>query len=752
MGTFSWNIQTGYVQWDREHEVLWGVKSGEFDNSFESFARNIFAEDRIELESSIAGSIERQRTSWQHEFRVNRGGEVVWIVSSGKFEYSSEGVPRMMRGVVMESTKRKQTEMALKDSQKFLSDLIESVDGVVYEVDASTFQFTYVSRGAEKISGFPASRWIEEKDFWVNHLHPEDRDGAVNYCSSLTEQHKNHRFSYRMIMADGSTRWLDDVVTVIVEGGKPVKLRGILTDITEKVEGEGRYQRINDRFRALIDKNPACIQLLDRDLKTIYASPSVEKLLGVSSDRLVATSMFDYVSLEDEEGLRNRLSALSLIPGKQTSLAWRTSEADGRVASCEGIATNLLDDLAVGAIVLNFRDTTDRVQLEEELRQAQKMEAVGRLAGGVAHDFNNILTIINGYGSLLVSDGNASEEVVRATKEILDAADRAAGLTRQLLAFGRRQVMRPELMDVNRSLQLLFNMLHRIVGENITMTSDLGIDDLYVFADSVMIDQMVMNLVVNAKDAMEGNSGHIKISTGRESMAGETGQVYIEVSDNGMGIPEDYLEKIFEPFFTTKEQGKGTGLGLATVFGVAEQHGGKVTVSSEVGKGTTFRILLPEVQNDSQSNQDTKIDRMRDSVEGGTETILLVEDEKSVRNLIQILLKRAGYEVIVASNGIEAFERWKKDRAKISLVLTDVIMPEGVTGFELASMLRDESEDLRIVFMSGYSADVAGQTLKLDEGQNFVQKPASREDLLSTIRQSLNSDSAATASQLELAS
>jgi CheY-like chemotaxis protein len=249
-----------------------------------------------------------------------------------------------------------------------------------------------------------------------------------------------------------------------------------------------------------------------------------------------------------------------------------------------------------------------------------------------------------------------------------------------------------------------------------------------------MFDQMIMNLVVNSRDAMEIGRGEIRISTGRMDYEEGAGHIFVEVSDNGSGIPQDALDLIFDPFFTTKEQGRGTGLGLATVFGIVEQHKGKILVDSHVGKGTSFRILLPKL--DCEKNESDERETVRDSA-GCSGTILLAEDESSVRKLIQIILTREGYQVIEAENGGEAVEIWNQEKDQIDLLLTDIVMPGGLNGFELASQLRDEAPDLNVAFMSGYSADVAGKELNLEAGQIFIQKPASREELLSSVRESL---------------
>lgn len=399
----------------------------------------------------------------------------------------------------------------------------------------------------------------------------------------------------------------------------------------------------------------------------------------------------------------------------------------------------------------NFRifgvnqDISKRRQLEEELRQSQKLEAIGQLAGGVAHDFNNILTIIQGYGSILMMDRSVSEEASEAVTEIVHAAERAASLTRQLLAFSRRQVIQPQDIDLNESVRNLTKMLRRILGEDIGLKIDLCSEPLPTHADPGMIDQILLNLVVNARDAMP-SGGELSIRTSQgllcktEDLSQGDAQpeefVSLSVRDTGVGIPQDHLSKIFEPFFTTKDQGKGTGLGLSTVFGVVKQHGGCLHVESVPGEGTEFHICLPAAEIAGFPLQEEVPVKQRTNAD---ETILLVEDETSVRLLVRHMLERAGYRVQEAASGVEALRLWEGVKDEIDLLFTDIVMPGGINGLELANQLRASSPALKVIFTSGYSPDIAGRELAFEEGQNFLQKPAPRDKVLSTVRQVLDS-------------
>ena len=391
-----------------------------------------------------------------------------------------------------------------------------------------------------------------------------------------------------------------------------------------------------------------------------------------------------------------------------------------------------------------FRDMTQARQLEMQLRQSQKMEGIGQLAGGVAHDFNNILAALLMQTELIEMVEQLPAEVVEGLQQIRADANRAAELTRQLLLFSRRQVMQASVFDLNELVTNLAKMLQRIIGEDIRLQLHLHAAPLLMRADAGMIDQIIMNLAVNARDAMS-TGGRLRIETEQKQVTDEMAGRYpdaapgdyacLSVSDTGGGIAQDILPKIFEPFFTTKAAGKGTGLGLATVFGIVKQHRGWIKVDNRPGSGVTFHIFLPA--SGEGATQSAKVEAKANPT-GGKETILLVEDEPAVRKLICKMLERRGYDVVLASNGIEAVDLWLAQSRKVALLLTDLVLPGGMTGHELARQLQSSQSALKIVYMSGYSPEIAGREFELRQGENFVQKPFAADKLLETIRHSLD--------------
>jgi signal transduction histidine kinase/ActR/RegA family two-component response regulator len=389
-------------------------------------------------------------------------------------------------------------------------------------------------------------------------------------------------------------------------------------------------------------------------------------------------------------------------------------------------------------------EMAERAQTEEVLRQAQKMEAVGQLAGGIAHDFNNLLTVIRGYVQCLILEMPRSEDVSEALREIDVAAERAAKLTSQMLMFSRKKRMQPQALDLNEVITQLGTMLRRLLGENISLDIQASAAPLTVHADPVMIEMVILNLAMNARDAMPDGGRllihtaeiEIKLDDHRLNVLVRPGPfACLSVTDNGSGIAPEVLPHLFEPFFTTKEVGKGTGLGLASVYGIVKQHAGWVEVESEPHCGATFKIFLPV---SSRKNGPAKSLPVKTQVAGGSETILLVEDEPSLRRLARAVLERAGYNVLEAGSGVEALSVWAEHGSKINLLLTDMIMPGGLSGGELAEQLREKKSDLKIIYTSGYSPEAISRKLTLKEGRNFLAKPYHPDKLTTIIRQCLD--------------
>jgi PAS domain S-box-containing protein len=514
-------------------------------------------------------------------------------------------------------------------------------------------------------------------------------------------------------------------------------------------------------FRSLIENAQDVVTLVDEGGGILYHSPSFAAFTGTRTGDGWGMNLFELVHAEDGRVLATLYREVLDSPGQPVAAELRFQHCDGSWRVFEVAGRNLLGDPAVSGIILNSRDITERVeatevlrQREEQLRQALKMEAVGRLAGGVAHDFNNLLTAISGNTQLLLMDVAEDDAMRYELHEVQRAAERAAQLTQQLLAFSRRQILQPKVLDLNTLVTGTGKMLRRLLGEGVELITLLNSTGEYIKADPAQIEMVIMNLAVNSRDAMPGG-GQLTIKTDSEqlsySLVGSHGEVpagnyvVLTVSDNGCGMDEKTLERIYEPFFTTKAVGTGSGLGLATVYGIVKQSGGHIAVHSEPGVGTTFRIYLPAVE------QAPEAEALVPAVEAapGSETVLLVEDQTAVRTMARKILQRKGYTVLEAENGEAAFRLWWQHREEVQLLLTDLTMPL-MGGRELARRITEIRPDLRVLYMSGYTEEAAVQMGEMGgggtgEGVSFLQKPFSPEDLACRVREMLDADSAISA-------
>ena len=514
----------------------------------------------------------------------------------------------------------------------------------------------------------------------------------------------------------------------------------VFYDITARKQAE----EANAKLATAVEQSAETIVITDTEGTIVYANPAFEKTTGYTRAEALGKNPHVLKSGKHDPEFYRRLWD-TIKRGDVWNGHFVNRRKDGTLYEEEATISPIRD--AQGVIINHVavkRDVTREVQLEAQFRQSQKMEAIGQLAGGVAHDFNNILAVIQLQAGLLKSEQSLSDFQRDSATEIEKAGQRAAELTRQLLLFSRKQALQLRDLDLNDAITNISKMLRRTLGEQIQMQFKFAPQPLPIHADPGMIEQVLMNLTINARDAMPAG-GQLVIETAalefdavtaRQTTQARTGSfACITVADTGCGIPPEIISKIFEPFFTTKEVGKGTGLGLATVFGIIEQHQGWINVYSEVGRGTTFRIYLP-CQNRPADKQTAS--PAPAEIRGGTETILLAEDDASVRGTIQKSLANLGYRVLEATNGAEAVEVWRRHRDEIHLLLTDIMMPGGMTGRELATQLLKENPKLKVIYASGYSAEIGGKDFPLEEGANYLAKPFVRSKLAQTVRNCLD--------------
>ena len=524
----------------------------------------------------------------------------------------------------------------------------------------------------------------------------------------------------------------------------------VFEDITERKRAEEALRTSEERFKRLLQNSNDIITVLDEKGIVTSVSGPIEGILGYKPEEMLGVYGFDYIHPDDRGPTMRIFTDWIGHTGSTHRAEYRFRHKDGSWAAMETVGVNLLNDPVVKGIVLNIREITERKKaeqernkLQEQLQQAMKMEAVGRLAGGVAHDFNNLLTVITGYVELARMKLTPPDPLLRSLDGIHRAAESAAALTSQLLAFSRRQIIEPKVLNLNDLVGGLAKMLIRLIGEDIELQTALAEELGSVKVDPGQFEQVLVNLAVNARDAMP-DGGQMVIETSdieldedyclRHPQVRPGKYVLLAVSDTGHGMSAEVKQHLFEPFFTTKAKGQGTGLGLATTFGVVKQAGGAIEVYSEVGQGTTFKIYLPRVEEQAERlvNKAPGLELAR-----GDETILLVEDEESVRDVALTILERLGYRVLSAANGGEAFLLVEKYDGWIDLLMTDVVMP-GMNGRELAERLLKIRPEMKVLFTSGYTENVIVHHGVVDENLNFIGKPYSLHALARKMREVLD--------------
>ncbi|HEV2391890.1 MAG TPA: response regulator [Verrucomicrobiae bacterium] len=618
---------------------------------------------------------------------------------------------------------RKRSEEALDASEVKYRSVVENIKEVIFQMDEFG-HWTFLNPAWTVVTGFEVKPTLGS--FFVEYLHEEDREhnrhiflqlieGKVDYC----------RYETRFLTKNGTVRWVEVYAQrTFNPDGTVLGLSGSLTDITEHKQAEKAIQKL----AAFPQVNPNPIFEFAADGSVTYSNDAAHDMarsLGKENLLEILPPSAAGIACECLASGEKRLREEVCLAGRTITWSFFPVVAN-HVVHCYGT------------------DITDVLNLEAQFRHAQKLESVGQLAAGVAHDFNNVLTVIQGYTESLLSRCQADPHSATALKQISDAAKRAATLTRQLLLFSRKQVLQTRVLDLNAVLQNLANMLLRLLGEDITLDAKYAPNLPRVEADAGMLEQIVMNLAVNSRDAMP-KGGKLLIGTSTveidETYAAQhpdarAGQfVCLLVQDTGLGMDRKTLDRIFEPFFSTKEVGKGTGLGLATVYGIVKQHLGWIEVASRVEAGTTFKIYFPITSRTDEAPAELSVPA--EPIRGGKETILVVEDEPVLRELVCEVLQQYDYQVIQAASGVEALRIWDEFNGEIQLLLTDMVMPEGMTGKELAAQLKKRKPDLKVIYSSGYSPEIMGR----DFGQSdtvFLSKPYVPPQLARAVRQCLD--------------
>jgi PAS domain S-box-containing protein len=650
---------------------------------------------------------------------------------------------------------RKRSENALRMSEQRFELMARATNDAVWDWDLVTHRIWW-NVGVRSFLGYPPDHIGTDLAWWHAHIHPEDRERVVSCIRSVIDS--GGRFwldEYRYLCADGSYACVFDRGYVIHdERGKAVRMIGAMMDITDRKRAEEALRETNETLRTLIQASPLGIAVTDQTEKLRIWNPAAERIFGWKAHEVIGRALPATARPNGPDEL-HVLTTRALRGEALTGVEVACQKRDATPIDLSLSMAPLRDargDIS-GAMAL-VADITERkvaeeqkTQLKEQLRQSQKMEAIGQLAGGIAHDFNNLLTAVSGYAELLQGRFEASDPNRYYADEILKSSNRASLLTRQLLAFSRRQVLQPRVLDLNSVVHGVEGLLRRLIGDHLELVTSLDPAIGLVKADQGQIEQIIMNLAVNARDAMP-QRGTLRIETQNVELGEEylrlhgrvrSGpHVMLAVSDTGCGMSSDVQSHLFEPFFTTKSKDKGTGLGLATVYGIVKQSEGDVWVQSELGSGTTFRIYLPRV---FEAEEPARRDLPRARPQRGTETILLAEDSEVVRRLLRELLTQNGYRVLEAANGEDAVRASRNYDGTIHLLVTDMVMPQ-MSGRELAAALKPERPGLKVLYMSGYTEEAIAKHGVLDPGTTFLEKPFSPESLAKAVREILESQGA----------
>jgi len=633
------------------------------------------------------------------------------------------------------------TRRQLFEREELFQLITENVADMIAVVDMEGHRL-YNSPSYNKVLGYHEEELKTSSSF--EQIHPDDRNRVREAAMEARRTGVGRPLEYRMRHKDGTWRVLESTASVIRSpSGESGRLGIVNRDITERKEAEESLRLSESSFRSMIEDAPYGIYRADIDGKLLRANPALQKILGYEKlDELVNISLPKDIFRNPSgfNGLKELLESASEFKDVEVELKRKdgapiTVRCTGRKVKEEHQGKPCFDVFA--------DDVTERRILERQLQMAGKMEAVGRLSGGIAHDFNNLLGVIIGYSQLLKRKLDPGSALLEAAEEIEKAGQRAASLTRQLLAFSRQQILTPAVLNLNDLVLDMAKMLPRLLGEDIAVTTSLSADLGMVKADQGQLEQVIMNLAVNARDAMP-DGGKLRVETANVELdqayawqhagAKPGHYVMLALTDSGTGIDAETLAHIFEPFFTTKEVGKGTGLGLATVYGVVKQSGGYIWVDSKPRQGATFQIFLPRIEEPATTI--TATTPLAETI-GGSETILLVEDAESLRKLTRSFLESHGFRVLVAQNGEEAMQVEARHSGKIDLLLTDVVMP-GINGRVLSEKLQPKQPGMRVLFISGYTDSfIAGHGV-LERSMTLLHKPYTEDALIGKVREVLD--------------
>ncbi|MBW1956683.1 MAG: PAS domain S-box protein [Deltaproteobacteria bacterium] len=663
------------------------------------------------------------------EFQARcKDGSHIWVSSSTRAYVAPGGTPIQYEGIVIDITDRKRVEEKLKAEKVWSEAIVSAAPNIIIGLGQDS-RILLFNRFAERLTGYTAQEVMGKEWIEIFILKESQEEFRGVWKEILRDNLVQHHYENPIIIKTGEQRLISWNNTVLLENGRFKMVLSIGEDITERRRAEEALKESEKKFRELFDSITDLVYTQDMEGRFLTVNPALYKLFGYSTDEFIGRRGADFIKPElrplfyseylegiKKEGRFEGISAYYKKDGGKIYIEYKSKlvQPENGPPYISGIGRDVTDRILM---------EREREKLQQQLLQAQKMESVGRLAGGVAHDFNNMLGVIQGRTEMMLMEMQPGDPYYAELEEIQKAAQRSADLTRQLLAFARRQTITPKILDINNTVEGILKMLRRLIGEDIDLVWEPGADLWPVKMDPAQIDQILANLCVNAREAIAG-TGKITIKTENALLDAffcdahegcQPGQyVLLSVTDDGCGIDEATQARIFEPFFTTREVGEGTGLGLATVYGIVKQNNGFVRLHSEIGKGSVFRVYIPRHEGSVVKEAAPDAEQIPD---GRGETILLVEDDPSILQMGRVMLERLGYTVLHAATPSQALEIAKAHHGKFHLLVTDVVMPR----------------------MSGYTANIIAHRGILDEAVHFIQKPFTLKELAVKVREALES-------------
>jgi two-component system cell cycle sensor histidine kinase/response regulator CckA len=692
-----------------------------------------------EITDQVA-AVDARVTPLEDEFSATLGHGARWINRMLSLASLLASGVLLLIGIALSSAVLKQ----IRNSEEKYHNLINTANDAILVIDAETRLILEANNTAGEMLGIPEHRLVGKPE---SQLYPAKGGEPRTQLLSPSPDRPERSRELELLRADG-TRVAVEVSTSATELGGRRAVLGIFRDIRDRLEAAAILRRSEDRFSYLIQNLSDVITIVAVDGTMLYHSPSIERVAGYRPSELLGKSLLAFIHSEDEPAVRAALERVTLQVGTAAPPEYRFRRKDGSWVWLESVGNNLLNDVAVGGIVVTSRDVAGRRALEEQVRQSQKMEAVGRLAGGIAHDFNNLLMVIQGYAEIVLEEDSASPAVRKSVETIVRTTESAANLTRQLLSFSRKHVFSPQVLDLNALVNQMSEMLLGVLRDQMEFEVKLDPEACCISADPGQIEQVIMNLVVNARDAMS-KGGKLTLQTARiardASRASQPAAlprgdyVMLAVADTGVGMDVDTQSRIFEPFFTTKNKDEGTGLGLSVVYNIVRASGGHVRVNSEPGRGTTLRVFFPRV---AMAPQAQPLEAPAKTLRTGKETILVAEDQPDLRWMICQFLQDRGYSVLEAKDGGDAVALAEQYKGTIDVLLTDVVMPH-LRGSEVARRLSASRPDMRVIFMSGYTEGEFGAGSGEGHGAEttLLQKPFELDSLSLKIREVLKARS-----------